>query len=301
MKSIGAVGVGKSLFVYKYGDIDISLPRTEKKVGVLHNSFEVSVTQDEQEASSRRDFTLNAMMINIFNGEFLDFHNGLENLRDGVLKYVDKDKFCEDSLRVLRAVQFCARFGFEIEPKTLELMNSLELSNLSKTRIFWELEKLFLGTYFRQSLLYMYKLNLFEKLFLTRVEFNQVESLISFLEQNVDFFEADLRRFCWLYFAYNFLGLNIENIELPKMYKKRVHVPFLTGEISDSELKMVAFERPLNEWVGVCQKGLRQRAVELGIYERKYTGGVKIEDVINDGFKNEEIGIEFKKRVMNTL
>ena len=75
MKSIGAVGVGKSFFVYKFGDIDVSLPRIETKVGDLHNSFEVSITQDERTASSRRDFTLNAMMINIFTGGFLDFHS----------------------------------------------------------------------------------------------------------------------------------------------------------------------------------------------------------------------------------
>ena len=73
MQSVGAVGVGKSFFVYKLGNIDFSLPRVERKSGVGHAAFEVQVCQDEKEASRRRDFSVNAMMLNIFNGELLDF------------------------------------------------------------------------------------------------------------------------------------------------------------------------------------------------------------------------------------
>ena len=78
MNRMGAVGVGKSFFVYKLGDIDFSLPRVERKSGVGHAAFDVHVCQDENEASRRRDFSVNAMMLNIFNGDLLDFWGGKE-------------------------------------------------------------------------------------------------------------------------------------------------------------------------------------------------------------------------------
>lgn len=63
MKKLGAQGVGKSFFVYKYKDIDLALPRIERKVGVGHKAFEVAIAKDEQEASKRRDFTMNSLML----------------------------------------------------------------------------------------------------------------------------------------------------------------------------------------------------------------------------------------------
>ncbi|MCD8478201.1 MAG: hypothetical protein LRY68_10245 [Sulfurospirillum sp.] len=78
MKRVGAVGVGKSFFVYRLGAIDFSLPRVERKSGVGHSAFEVEVCQDEKEASKRRDFSMNAMMVNIFTQELFDFWGGKE-------------------------------------------------------------------------------------------------------------------------------------------------------------------------------------------------------------------------------
>ncbi|MBT8348239.1 MAG: hypothetical protein HKP62_02180, partial [Sulfurovum sp.] len=78
MEHLGAQGVGKSFFVYKYHDLDIALPRTEQKVSAGHRGFEVSLASDEKEASKRRDFTINALMYDIQNQQIRDFWNGLE-------------------------------------------------------------------------------------------------------------------------------------------------------------------------------------------------------------------------------
>ena len=112
MAQIGACGVGKNYFVYKFKNFDLSLPRTENKTGEGHKAFEVSYADDERAASLRRDFTVNAMMINIFDGSFLDFYGGERDLKRGILRHIDDEKFAEDSLRVLRAVQFSARLNF---------------------------------------------------------------------------------------------------------------------------------------------------------------------------------------------
>lgn len=58
MNEIGAKGVGKSFFVFKLYDIDISLPRIENKTGNGHKDFEVTICNDERTASLRRDFTI---------------------------------------------------------------------------------------------------------------------------------------------------------------------------------------------------------------------------------------------------
>ena len=74
MQDFGAQGVGKSYFVYKYKNFDVSLPRTESKTGIGHKGFSVALATDEHEASRRRDFTINAMMINAISGKVLDFY-----------------------------------------------------------------------------------------------------------------------------------------------------------------------------------------------------------------------------------
>ena len=81
MNQIGAVGVGKSFFVYKYKDIDISLPRIESKIGIGHKGFEVKLAKNEYEATIRRDFTINSMLLNIFSGEIIDYFGGINDLK----------------------------------------------------------------------------------------------------------------------------------------------------------------------------------------------------------------------------
>ena len=135
MAGIRASGVGKSYFIYKYKNYDLGLPRSESKTGKTHKDFAVSYINDPSLASLRRDFTVNAMMMNIFNGEILDFHGGKKDLERKTLRHIDSEKFKEDPLRVLRGVQFSARLDFSIDDDTLELMKTLDLAHLSKDRI----------------------------------------------------------------------------------------------------------------------------------------------------------------------
>ncbi|HXW59992.1 MAG TPA: HD domain-containing protein, partial [Myxococcota bacterium] len=99
-----------------------------------------------KEASSRRDFTINAMAIDVRTGELLDAHEGFIHLKQKLLKHVSS-AFVEDPLRVLRAAQFSARFDLTLDQETVLLCQKLqgELQTLSRERIFEEMKKLLLA------------------------------------------------------------------------------------------------------------------------------------------------------------
>lgn len=143
--------VGKSFGVLKARiggmDIDVSLPRRERKVGQGHRGFAVDYdpAMPFAVAASRRDFTINAIGVDLGTDEILDPWNGRADLAAGLIRHVS-DAFGEDPLRVLRACQFSARFGFPIAEETLEKCRSLqgELATLSTERVWEEFKKLLL-------------------------------------------------------------------------------------------------------------------------------------------------------------
>ena len=136
--------VGESFTVYKVRDVDVALPRRESKIGRGHRAFEVtgdpSMTPDE--AARRRDFTVNAIAWDPLADVYVDPFKGRDDLAAGVLRAVDASTFGEDSLRVLRAIQFAARFEFTLAPGTFEICRSLPLDDLPAERIWGEIEKL---------------------------------------------------------------------------------------------------------------------------------------------------------------
>ncbi len=144
---IGSVNtVGESFTVYKVAGLDVSLPRRESKTGHGHKGFEVTgdPTMSIEEAARRRDFTINAISWDPLTDEYLDPFHGREDLDRRILRAVDPRTFGEDSLRVLRAVQFAARFEATLDPDTLALCRTIPLDDLPAERIWGEVEKLLL-------------------------------------------------------------------------------------------------------------------------------------------------------------
>ena len=148
LSSFGRVEpVGQSFPVYKVGDLDVALPRRESKSGRGHKGFDVhgdprmSIT----EAARRRDFTVNAIAWDPLTGEYEDPFDGREDLDRRLLRAVDSTTFGDDSLRVLRAVQFAARFEFTLHDGTAALCRRIPLDDLPAERVWGEIEKLLLA------------------------------------------------------------------------------------------------------------------------------------------------------------
>ena len=138
--------VGKAFGVIhlamKGESLDFSFPRTESKVGYGHRGFIVETNEklSFKEAAYRRDFTINAMGMELPNLTLCDPYGGIDDLKTGVLRHVGA-AFVEDSLRVLRGVQFASRFALTLAPDTVELCRTLSLSDLSIERLFEEFKK----------------------------------------------------------------------------------------------------------------------------------------------------------------
>jgi len=155
LSSYGSVNqVGRSFgvlkFIYDAQEYDFSSPRKESKVARGHRGFDVEIDDSLEYgvAARRRDFTINALGFDIESGELIDPFGGLDDLRDRRLKHIDDGTFVEDPLRVYRAVQFCARFEFELDDSTRELclgmVSAGTLEELPKERIYAEWQKLLL-------------------------------------------------------------------------------------------------------------------------------------------------------------
>ena len=161
--------VGEAFTVYKLGhDLDVSMPRRERKSGRGHRAFviEGDPSMSIVEASRRRDFTINAILKDPLTEEIIDPFDGRRDIEQGVLRAVSAETFGEDSLRVLRAAQFAARFEFRVAPETVELCRAIDLSDLPAERIWGELEKLLLRA--RQpsiGLGWLHALGVLEKIF----------------------------------------------------------------------------------------------------------------------------------------
>ena len=141
--------VGKSFgvlkLITKHAEYDVSLPRRESKTGKGHKGFLVNADprMTFEEASARRDFTINSIGFDPIHQLWLDPHRGQEDLKKGILRHVGP-AFAEDPLRVLRGAQFAARLNFQLAPETLELCQTLDLNELSRERLLGEFAKLLL-------------------------------------------------------------------------------------------------------------------------------------------------------------
>ena len=122
--------------------LDFSFPRTESKVGYGHRGFVVHTDEklSFKEAALRRDFTINAMGMELPELTLCDPYGGIEDLKSHTLRHVGP-AFAEDSLRILRGVQFASRFGCTLAPDTIELCRTLSLDDLSVERLFEEFKK----------------------------------------------------------------------------------------------------------------------------------------------------------------
>lgn len=142
---LDTVGRAFGVFILKGLDIDIALPRRESRIGPKHTDFQVEgdPSMSPREAASRRDFTVNAISYDPLTSEQLDPYHGVADLKARRLRHVS-EAFSEDPLRVLRGMQFIARFDLAAAPETIALCRALTPEHLPMERLWEEWKKLLL-------------------------------------------------------------------------------------------------------------------------------------------------------------
>ncbi|MGL6225987.1 MAG: CCA tRNA nucleotidyltransferase [Thermoguttaceae bacterium] len=136
--------VGQSFATVKVDNtIDLNIPRRESKQGLGHCGFVIDSDPylSPEEATARRDFTINSIGMRV-DGTYFDPFHGRDDLEKGILR-ATSDAFCEDPLRVLRGMQFAARFGFIMDERTVQLSQKVydEFPTLSAERVWGEWKK----------------------------------------------------------------------------------------------------------------------------------------------------------------
>lgn len=123
----------------KYYILEVTPYRTEAKYTDFRHPDEVKFSKNVEDDLKRRDFTINAMAYNPHKGHLVDLYKGQEDIKDKVIRAVGnpRDRFNEDSLRMLRAIRFSTQLGFALSYDTMEAIveKSELLKNISSERI----------------------------------------------------------------------------------------------------------------------------------------------------------------------
>jgi tRNA nucleotidyltransferase (CCA-adding enzyme) len=139
--------VGRAFGVIKLRGlpIDVSIPRRSSGSSRGPEDFEKLSNPDltPEQAAARRDFTINAIAVDPITGEVIDPFSGREDLEARILRHTT-ERFADDPLRVLRGMQFAARFDLDVAPETVALCREIDPGPLAPERIFEEWRKLVL-------------------------------------------------------------------------------------------------------------------------------------------------------------
>ncbi|MFH1423440.1 MAG: HD domain-containing protein [Candidatus Nealsonbacteria bacterium] len=133
-------------------EVEITTYRSESKYTDKRHPDEVRFAKNIQEDLSRRDFTVNALALELLKSDFnktIDPFNGRQDLSDKIIRAVGiaQDRFAEDALRMMRAIRFATTLDFTIEEKTAVAIkkNALLLKAISKERVRDELAKIIMA------------------------------------------------------------------------------------------------------------------------------------------------------------
>lgn len=289
--------VGSSFGVIKFKpfglkeDIDIALPRTERKIGIGHQGFDVNVDPfiPLKTELFRRDFTINAIAKTL-DGTLVDLFSGQDDLKDGIIRVLNPIAFSEDPLRMLRAVVFASRFEFDIEPITLELIirNKHKIKEITSERILIELNKIVEKSNISAAVMWLLKTGLWDEIFSKGSGFTSINTKILPLIKSLG----------ELIFILTPEGVNPNNIfdnKLPNEVKKELHSLNLLKKNPDNNERI--FEA-LTHHPDIIHNSLFQIPIEFknGILPRSIKElTIKGGDLLELGFVGVEIGEMMKK------
>lgn len=116
---------------------------------------------------ARRDFTVNAMAVELETGRFLDPHGGERDARDGIVRMVLDRNFDDDPLRLLKAVRMAVRYSMELDPATLAAIRprATRILEVAPERVTYELSIILASDAFRRSVSLLHETGLDVPLF----------------------------------------------------------------------------------------------------------------------------------------
>lgn len=150
---------GTVTVIYKGGHYEITTFRTEGDYSDSRHPDSVTFVRSLEEDLKRRDFTINALAVDIPTGEIIDMHGGIDDLEGGIIRAIGdpEERFKEDALRMMRACRFTSKLGFTIEERTLSAIKDQHenIRKVSVERIKEELDKMLLSPCPVKGLKYM--------------------------------------------------------------------------------------------------------------------------------------------------
>lgn len=302
-QDLGAIGVGKSFFVFKWKNFDIALPRQETKIAKGYRGFEVSIVDDEKIASQRRDFTINALMFDVQTCTICDYWGGLLDLQNQKIKAVSEQSFIEDSLRVMRGIRFSAQLGFRIDEQTLLLMNTIMLDDLNLERYNQELFKISFASFGYLALFYLYKLHIFEKLFHVKLDFCMLLKMvraINFVKKNNLNINKD-ELFFYLIKYYCKLDSLAQVLGYSKIVKLIDAIPIIDSDIDDFTLLSIGVNQPINTFLGCLHTKIMNRAQYYNIWNTPLLLPFTAKEICEEGFGGIAIKNEYNRRKIKFL
>jgi len=157
---------GTVTVLFKGNSFEVTTYRIDGKYSNSRHPDSIKFSADIYEDLKRRDFTINAMAVDVRDDRLIDAHGGMDDLKRGIIRAIGNpdERFAEDGLRILRACRFAAQLYFEIEPLTLAGMkhNRDHLKNISAERIRDELLKTMSAEHPSKAFLYMKETDILE-------------------------------------------------------------------------------------------------------------------------------------------
>lgn len=134
------------VIIAKQGKLQVEITTLRMDLRSNTRYTKVVFIKDSKKDSQRRDFTINSLYLSGITGQIFDFHKGLNDLTNKVLRFIGNPRvrISEDPLRILRALRFSLILNFKIEKKSLTAVNKYFylLKTISKSKIKKELDKI---------------------------------------------------------------------------------------------------------------------------------------------------------------
>jgi tRNA nucleotidyltransferase/poly(A) polymerase len=305
--------VGKSFGIIKFnhpktGEIDIAIPRTERPTGAGgYQGFDVTSDHNLpiEKDLERRDFTINAIAKDS-SGLIVDPYKGVDDVKNKLIRMVNPQAFSDDPLRMLRAVQFASRFGFDIEPTTYHAIktNAPRIREISPERILIEFDKIVKKGDARKGAILLNKTGLMQYIFGANGSFvdseawGQVKTMgefifmltHSFLQAPAEFYKTKLKGDLDTYQEIKALEIGSKtNAHNPVADRKTVFQMFKT---SPKTIESRILPEVIKEQIAY----MKQRSMPFSLKDMAINGN----DLLSMGYAGKQIG-EIFTDVLNKI